>query len=95
MIILKGMRPLDTVSNIGMKVPITKAEMTQECVRKIMEEMKKVGDTRGALHPILFVSPFERFTQCFGDLYVESETRNAQKELCKGGQRLFDGKLYS
>lgn len=51
MIVLKGIRPFDRFGNIGMKVPITKADITNGGVGKIVEDLKKVEDTERTPHP--------------------------------------------
>lgn len=56
MIFLKGMRRLDRVGNIGMKVPITKIGMTHEGEEKIVEDLKKAEGIGEAPHQTLGVS---------------------------------------
>lgn len=63
MIVLKGIRPLDRVVNIGIKVPITRIGMTHEGVEKIVEDLKKVEGIGEPPHQTLGVSPFVKLIQ--------------------------------
>lgn len=80
MIFLKGMRRLDRVGNIGMKVPITKIGMTHEGVEKIVEDLKKAEGIGEAPYQTLGVSPFEKLIQYLG-VYMLGTKLEMPKEV--------------